>query len=195
MGLSYCEGEQSTKINYSVITCLVNNRLHSLSFPLLKYLSQRINPRAIDKFWWLSFLNVLLFWKQLLSKTLPVGSWQLMAYNERAAFHTTAARIPLDLDPWQWSFSLQLYFSSVSASLPQSGELCIPRHQRLPLLAWITALLPSHTLYWHLTWLNTSFLIYLFRCCGKPHTSGNLPGWHSARHWRSTILLSMKDAK
>lgn len=131
MGLSCCEGEQSTKFNYSVITHWVNNRLSGFSFPLLKYASRRINSRAKDKFWWQSFLNML-FWKLLLRKTLQLGNWRFMIFKERAVFHTVTARNPLDSDPWQCSFSHQLYFFCFSQLLPVWGASVSPSASAYP---------------------------------------------------------------
>lgn len=137
VGLSCCEGEQSTTLNYKVIAHWVNNRLSSLLFPLSKYVFQRINPRAVDKFWWLSIPKQALLEKECFSKSLQLGSWQFLIFKGRAVFHPNAAINPLELDSWQSSFSFQLCFSSVSV-YPDLRSLCFLSCQCLPLLTWVT---------------------------------------------------------
>lgn len=129
-GLSCCEGEQSTTLNYKVITHWVNNRLSSLFCPLLKHVSQRINPRQVLVT--VTPKHVLLLEEECFSKPLQLGSWQFIIFKERAVFHPITATNPLELDSWQCSFSSQLYFSSVSASLSWFEE---PLYPQLPVPA------------------------------------------------------------
>lgn len=136
-GIIYCQGEQSAKLNYIIIS----QQDKQLLLSLLKYVFQRINARSISKFQRLSILNML-FWKLLLTKTLHLGCLQSMIFKQRVVFHTSTARNPLEPGPWQSPTSrVSVLFQPACAIL---GSRRIPRCQNLTILTWIPGVLAQY---------------------------------------------------
>lgn len=81
MGLPYCEGEQSTKFNNSVITHCVYSRLQLFlsSFGICVSENKTEDYRQVLVTVIPKHTPVL---KMLLSKTLQLGSWQAMICKE-----------------------------------------------------------------------------------------------------------------